>query len=205
MFDTTHRDTQATFDVVIGTRRIHTLFVRVLIDPGSMHSFVSVSFAGLLDMNVTTMDFDLIVATLMGDYVVAHKMLKNYLVMIGYQEMSVNLVLLDLQDLDVILRMDWLTSYHVFVDCFRKRVTFSIPGQPKFNFEGNHVDKQLYVISALRANSLLKKGCQGFVAYVVRNENEVRLENIPIVKDFSNVFPNDLLGLPPYREVDFRS
>ena len=73
----THKDTQATSNVVTGTLRIHTLFTRVLIDPSSMHSFVSVSFAILLDMHVTTMDFDLIVATPMGDSVMASKMLKK--------------------------------------------------------------------------------------------------------------------------------
>ena len=56
----THRDAQATSDVVTSTLRIHTLFARVLIDPGSTHSFVSVSFAGLLGLPVASMDFDLI-------------------------------------------------------------------------------------------------------------------------------------------------
>ncbi|RVW22924.1 Retrovirus-related Pol polyprotein from transposon 17.6 [Vitis vinifera] len=137
----THRDAQATSDVVTGTLRIHTLFARVLIDPGSTHSFVSVSFAGLLGLPVASMDFDLIVATPVGDSVVA--------------------------DFDVILGMDWLASYHASVDCFEKRVTFSIPGQPKFSFEGKHVDRPLRMISALRASSLLKKGCQGFLASVI--------------------------------------
>ena len=82
-------------------------------------------------------------------------------------------------------------------------MTFSIPGQPEFSFEGNHVDKPLYVISALQANSLLKKGCQGFLAYVVRDENEVRLEDITIVRDFLDVFPNDLSRFPPDREIEF--
>ena len=76
------------------------------------------------------MDFDLIVATPMGDSVVTSKILKDCLVVIGYRELPVDLVLLDLQDFDVILRMDWLASYHTSVDCFGKRVTFSIPGQP---------------------------------------------------------------------------
>ena len=69
--------------------------------------------------------------------------------MIGYREMLVDLVLLNLQDFDVILRMDWLASYHASIDCFRKNVIFSIPGQPKFNFEGKHTDKPLCMISAL--------------------------------------------------------
>ena len=106
VFAMTHRDAQATSDVVTGTLRIHTLFARVLIDPGSTHSFVSVSFAGLLGLPVASMDFDLIVATPMRDSVMANKMLRDYLVMIGYREMSIDLVLFDLQDFDVILGMD---------------------------------------------------------------------------------------------------
>ncbi|RVX02879.1 Retrovirus-related Pol polyprotein from transposon 17.6 [Vitis vinifera] len=172
VFAMTHRDAQATSDVVTGTLRIHTLFARVLIDPGSTHSFVSVSFAGLLGLSVASMDFDLIVATPVGDSVVASRMLRNCIVMIGYREMPVDLVLLDLQDFDVILGMDWLASCHAFVDCFEKRVTFSIPGQPKFSFEG----------------SMWTDHC---------------LEDIPIVREYPDVFPEDLPGLPPEREVEF--
>ncbi|RVW70653.1 Retrovirus-related Pol polyprotein from transposon 17.6 [Vitis vinifera] len=203
VFAMTHRDAQAISDVVTGTLRIHTLFARVLIDPGSTHSFVSVSFAGLLGLPVASMDFDLIVATLVGDSVVASRMLRNCIVMIGYREMPVDLVLLDLQDFDVILGMDWLASYHASVDCFEKRVTFSIPGQPKFSFEGKHVDRPLHMISALRASSLLKKGYQGFLASVVSNGSDLKLEDIPIVREYPDVFPEDLPGLPLEREVEF--
>ncbi|RVW16032.1 Transposon Tf2-12 polyprotein [Vitis vinifera] len=137
------------------------------------------------------------------DSVVASRMLRNCIVMIGYREMPVDLVLLDLQDFDVILGMDWLASYHASVDCFEKKVTFSIPGQPKFSFEGKHVDRPLRMISALRASSLLKKGCQGFLASVMSNESDLKLEDIPIVREYSDVFLEDLPGLPPEREVEF--
>ena len=59
----THRDTQATSDVVTSTLQIHTLFARTLIDPSSTHSFISISFVGLLGMSIENMDFDLFVAT----------------------------------------------------------------------------------------------------------------------------------------------
>ena len=179
------------------------MFSSALIDPGSTHSFVSVSFVALLGILVASMDFDLIVATPVGNSVVTSKMIKDCLVMIGYREMPVDLVLLYLQDFDAILGMDWLASYHASVDCFGKRVTFSIPGQPEFSVEGKHVDRPLHMISALRASSLLRKGCQGFLAYVVSDENGLKLEDIPIVRDFPDVFPNDLPGLPLEREVDF--
>ncbi|RVW21225.1 hypothetical protein CK203_114569 [Vitis vinifera] len=71
VFAMTHQDAQATSDMVTGTLRIHTLFARVLIDPRSTHSFVSVSFVGLLGLPIASMDFDLIVVTPVGDSVVA--------------------------------------------------------------------------------------------------------------------------------------
>ena len=149
------------------------------------------------------MDFDLFVATPLGDSVVLSKIIRDCCVMIGYREMTVDLVLLGLQDFDVILGMDWLASYHASVDCFGKRVTFSIPGQPDFSFEGKHLDKPLCVISALQASSLLRKSCQGFLAYVVNEKNDLKLEDIPIVKDYPDVFLEDLPSLPPEREVEF--
>ena len=100
-------------------------------------------------MSVASMDFNLIVATPMRVSVVTSKMIRGCLVMISYREMPIDLVFLDLQDFDVILGMDWLASYHAFVDCFGKRVMFSIPGQPDFSFEGKHADKPLSMISAL--------------------------------------------------------
>ena len=65
------------------------------------------------------------------------------------------------------------------------------------------MDKPLHVISTLRASSLLRKGYQGFLAYVVNEENDSKLEDIPIVRDYPDVFPEDLPGLPPEREVEF--
>ncbi|RVW62435.1 hypothetical protein CK203_064199 [Vitis vinifera] len=125
-------------------------------------------------MSIDNMDFDLFVATPLGDFVVVNKILRDCCVMIGYREMTVDLVLLDLKDFD-----------------------------PDFSFEGKHVDKPLRMISTLRASSLLKRGCQGFLAYVVNEENDLKLEDIPIVRDYPDVFPEDLPGLPPEREVEF--
>ena len=154
-------------------------------------------------MSIDNMNFDLFVATPLGESVMVNQILRDCCVMIGYKEMTVDLVLLGLQDFDVILGMDWLASYHAFVDCFGKRVTFSIPGQPEFSFEGKHVDRPLRMISTLRASSLFRKGCQGFLAYVVNEGNDLKLEDIPIVKDYPDVFPKDLPGLPPESEVEF--
>ena len=57
-------------------------------------------------MLIDNMDFDLFVATPLGEYVVVYQILRDCYVMIGYKEMTINLLLLGLQDFDVILGMD---------------------------------------------------------------------------------------------------
>ena len=57
---------------------------------------------------------------------------------------------------------------------------------------------------SLTARKLLAKGCQGILAYVLDTKMKVpNLEEIPVVKDFPDVFPEELLGLPPDREIEF--
>ena len=92
----THQDAQATFDVVASTIWIHTLFSRVLIGPNSTHYFILVSFIGLLGMLIASLDFDLIVGTPLWHSIVDNIMFRGCLVMIGYMEMLVDLVLIDL-------------------------------------------------------------------------------------------------------------
>ena len=60
------------------------------------------------------------------------------------------------------------------------------------------------MISAISAGCLLQKGCKGYLAHVVdTHSSEVSLEDVPVVRDFMDVFPDDLPGLPPEREIDF--
>ena len=55
----------------------------------------------------------------------------------------------------------------------------------------------------MKAQSLLKKGCDEYLAYIVRDDKDVKLEDIPIVRDFPDVFHEELPRLPPKREVEF--
>ena len=59
------------------------------------------------------------------------------------------------------------------------------------------------VISAMQARRLLRKGCEAFSALVLDSKRvQIELENILVVKDFPDVFPEELPGIPPVREVD---
>ncbi|XP_077230150.1 uncharacterized protein LOC143863354 [Tasmannia lanceolata] len=109
-----------------------------------------------------------------------------------------------LSDFDVILGMDWLSTHHALVDCNKKVVTFEILGEEKFCFEGSGAHSTPIVLSAIQVCRLLRQGCKAFLASVVEvNDNDRKIENVPIVRKFADVFPKDLPGLPPNREVEF--
>ena len=71
---------------------------------------------------------------------------------------------------------------------------------------GSGVNTHLLVISAMQARRLLRNGCEGYLASVRdTRETELKLEDILVVKDFPNVFPEELPGLPLDREIEFAS
>ena len=60
------------------------------------------------------------------------------------------------------------------------------------------------MISTMAAQRMLRKGCQGYLAYVVEiGKEETIVDEIPIVREFPDVFPDDIVGLPLEREVEF--
>ena len=55
----------------------------------------------------------------------------------------------------------------------------------------------------MEARRFLRKGCEAFLALILDTKREqVNLDNIPVIKEFPDVFPEELPGVPPEREVD---
>ncbi|CAL9018388.1 unnamed protein product, partial [Prunus brigantina] len=126
------------------------------------------------------------------------------MVLVGDVFLEADLIPLEMVDLDVILGMDWLAKHHASVDCFRKEVAIRSPGRPEVTFCGERRVLPSCLISAMTAIRLLKKGCSGYLAHVVdTRDNGFKLEEIPVVQEFPDVFPEDLPGLPPHREIEF--
>ena len=175
----------------------------MLINPRATHSFIYASLVDLLGLSTSLLQFDMLVSTPIGKSFLATRVVKDDNIVIGGRELHVDLILLKLHDFDIILGMDWLATHNALVDCFSKKVTFHIPGQPKFSFEGSSGDTPIQLISIMKAQSLVKKGREGYLAYIVGDDKDVKFEDIPIVRDFSNVFPEELHGLPAKREVEF--
>ncbi|KAE8714558.1 hypothetical protein F3Y22_tig00110195pilonHSYRG00185 [Hibiscus syriacus] len=106
---------------------------------------------------------------------------------------------------EVILGMDWLFRYYGDVSCRLKRVTLKSPDGIEISVSSEKFNPLANVISVMSAKKLLLQGCQGFLANVIDSRaQEKRLEEIPIVREFPDVFPAELPGLPPDREVEFQ-
>ncbi|TYK08869.1 gag protease polyprotein [Cucumis melo var. makuwa] len=163
-----------------------TLLMRVLENPLRRHrtSLLLSSrgeFLTLPDRRPSELRFPLgsvlSVSTPSGEVLLSKEKIKACRVVIANHELDVTLLVLDMQDFDVILGMDWLGAGIVCI--------------PK-------------VISAMKARKLLNQGTWGIFASVVdTREPGVSLSSKPVVREYPDVFPDELLGLPPPREIDF--
>ncbi|GKC23265.1 putative reverse transcriptase domain-containing protein [Tanacetum coccineum] len=119
---------------------------------------------------------------------------------------------IDLGSFNVIIGMDWLAKNHAVIVCDEKIVRIPY-GNEILIVQGDKSDKEkkstLSIISCVKAQKYMEKGCQLFLAQVTMKENkdkskEKRLKDVPTVRDFPEVFPEDLPGLPPIRKVEFQ-
>ena len=101
--------------------------------------------------------------------------------------------------------MDWLSRHHAIVDCYRKEVRFCRPGETEVVFYGLRKILPNSIMIAMKASKMLRKSYQGYLAYAIEvRDSGSRLEDILVVREFLDVFPEDLLGIPPDREIDFQ-
>ncbi|KAA0053234.1 DNA/RNA polymerases superfamily protein [Cucumis melo var. makuwa] len=160
--------------------------------------------AGTVVTEVEPLHHVLSVSTPSGECMLSKERVKACQIEIAGHVIEVTLLVLDMLDFDVILGMDWLAANHASIDCSRKEVTFNPPSMASFKFKGGGSKSLPQVISAIKASKLLSQGTWGILASVVdTREADVSLSSEPVVRDYSDVFPEELPGLPPHREVEF--
>nr|GEU44567.1 reverse transcriptase domain-containing protein [Tanacetum cinerariifolium] len=119
-------------------------------------------------------------------------------------------VLTELGSFNVIIGMDWLTTYHAVIMCDEKIIRVPFGNETLIiRCDGSNNETQLNIISCTKTRKYLLKGYPVFLANITTKtikdkSKEKRLENVLIVRDFSEVFPEDLPGLPPTRHVEFQ-
>nr|ABF95994.1 retrotransposon protein, putative, Ty3-gypsy subclass [Oryza sativa Japonica Group] len=175
----TAEDVLTTPDVIVGTFLVHSIPATILFDSGASHSFISVPFVGKNQLGVERLRNPLLITT-PGGVMTAQYYSPAVPIEIQGIPFPSDLILLDTKNLDVILGMNWLAQFQGVVDCARRTVTlYRGPEQPVVFFAPP---------TSVRSSEL----------------HQIELSEIPIVREFGDVFPEELPGMPPKREIEFR-
>ncbi|KAA3473668.1 DNA/RNA polymerases superfamily protein [Gossypium australe] len=130
----------------------------------------------------------------------------SYICMKLVSSMSIpaNLMLLPFDEFDIILGMDWLTTHDATVNCGKKYIEMRCENGNTLCVESDEKDRSPVVISHMSAQRYVRKGYEAYLAFVMNvKEAELKIESVPIVCKYPDVFPEEFLGLPPVREVEF--
>ncbi|KAK9119024.1 hypothetical protein Scep_017117 [Stephania cephalantha] len=177
--------------------------MHVMIDSGSTLSFIVGRMVGELGLASQTLDTHLVLSTAAGDKIYPNRICRNCTIEVEGHQLPIDLRVLEYLEFDALLGMNWLAAYHAQLDCFLKTVTFRVPGIPEFTFIG--VATALPITRGRLATTQEMEAFAAIVEPEVRTEvsTEVRIEDVPVVRDFVDVFPDDLPGLPPPRAIEF--
>ncbi|XP_027093721.1 uncharacterized protein [Coffea arabica] len=159
-----------------------------------------------VDVKPINLSYDLEVRTPTGDQnLIANLVYRNCEIWFGERKLLADLTGLAIKGYDVILGMDWLARYYIQLNCKTKMVELCIPREAtlKLDVRGRLASSAL--ISEIRVRKILSKGVQGYLAFLINSPSDkVRLKNMPVVKEYPDVFPEELESLPPEREVAFK-
>ncbi|GJY07520.1 putative reverse transcriptase domain-containing protein [Tanacetum coccineum] len=204
VYATTRDQAAKTSGTITGILYIDDRTVFVLFDTGATHSIISTTFAKKLNMTPTPLIERVIISTPMKNHMLIDHEYVNCPLRFDDRIRPANLLPIHMLDFDVILGMDWLASHRATIDCYARTVIFGNVRQPEFVYHGSSPLKSVKLISAMKARTLISHGCQGFLASVMDTSLESpNIENLSVVREFADVFPDELPGLPPAREIEF--
>ncbi|KAA3473169.1 gag-pol polyprotein [Gossypium australe] len=117
---------------------------------------------------------------------------------------SADLMLLPIDEFDVILGMDWLTLHDEVVNCRLKTIELKCENGEVLRVKTYESSELPVVILSIAAQRYVRKGCEAYLAYVLNTKmSKLKLESVLVVSEYPVVFPEELLGLPSIREVEF--
>ncbi|GJX06409.1 putative reverse transcriptase domain-containing protein [Tanacetum coccineum] len=172
-------------NVVTGTFLLNNHYVTILFDSGADKSFVDVRFSHLLDIKPAKLNTSYKVELADGKVVCTNTVLKGCTLNLLDHLFDIDLMPIELGTFDVIIGMDWLVERDAVIVCGKKEV--HVPYKNKtLVVKGDSGALRLKVISCIKAPS--KK----------------QLQDVLVIRNFPEVFPDELPGLPPPRQVEFR-
>ncbi|GJW23610.1 putative reverse transcriptase domain-containing protein [Tanacetum coccineum] len=172
-------------NVVMGTFLLNDHYACILFDSGAEKSFVSSAFTHFINIAPATLNTSYEVELADGKVVSTNTILRSCTLVLLNHVFKIDLLPTRLGSFDVIIGMDWLAYHRALIDCYEKIVRIPLPNGKILEVQGERPEKDLRSLACIKAD-------------------EKKLDDIRVVRDFPEVFPDDLLGLPLVREIEFR-
>ncbi|GJX90275.1 putative reverse transcriptase domain-containing protein [Tanacetum coccineum] len=158
-------------NVVTGMFLLNQHLAKVLFNSGADKSFVSISLASMLNIPPITIDTFYNIEMADGNLVSTNTVIQGAILTLLNQPFKIDLMPIKLCSFDVVIGMDWLSKYHARIICGEKVVHIPINGKTLI------------------------------IRVIEKKSNKKRLKDIPVVREFPKVFPEDLPGLPLIRQI----
>ncbi|XP_057803382.1 uncharacterized protein LOC131018685 [Salvia miltiorrhiza] len=157
------------------------------------------------DDDIMTQNLALNISVPSGECIKTDRISRRISLNFRSRKLEADLYLIEMHDSDVILDMDWLSQNFATITCHEREIVFKVPGKKEFSFRGSKFGKMLMVISAMKIIKILNKGFgEAYLVSIVGKEHgELTHESVPVVRDYPNIFPENLPRIPPDRQVEF--
>ncbi|XP_071714872.1 uncharacterized protein [Rutidosis leptorrhynchoides] len=195
----------ATDDAITDMFLVNSLPAHVLFDCGANCLFVSTTFCAKLNVPVSVINEPLSVEVGNDRTVPVTKFVSRITIDIEGSLFPVTCLVMPIPSFDVVLGMNWLSDHKASIKCDREVISFSVTGGKRVVARGDHGRFRCPLLSMMKAQKSLSKGCDSFLAYVIDVKKEKKVvSDIPVVSEYPEVFPDELPGLPPIREVEHK-
>ncbi|GJT30257.1 putative reverse transcriptase domain-containing protein [Tanacetum coccineum] len=172
-------------NVITGTFSLNDHFATVLFDSGADFNFISTEFVSLLNVKPSIVNPGYVIEIADGKNVEVDRIIRDCKLKLRNSLFTINLIPLGHGSFDVIVGMDWLSQNKVVIVCHEKVFEIPMIGGEVLRVQGEHT---LGVAKALMNVKV----------------DEPKVGDIYVVRDFVDVFLEDLSRLPPQRQVEFR-
>nr|GEX83944.1 putative reverse transcriptase domain-containing protein [Tanacetum cinerariifolium] len=196
----------------MGTFLLNNHYASILFDNGADRSFMYTAFGSQIAITPTTLDHYYDIELADGRIIRLNSILRGCTLNFLNLPFNIDLMPVELGNFDAIIGIDWLAKYHAVIVCAEKIVR--IPwGNEILIVHGDGSDRgnetRLNIISCTKTQKYMIKGCHVFLAHITTKETndkseKKRLEDVPIIQNFPEVFLEDLSSLLPTRQVEFQ-
>jgi hypothetical protein len=166
---------------MMGTFSIRDKPIKVLFDSGATNSFLNGKIQEKLGLEAYSINKTYKITTPGGE-VVSNRLTRKVPLVMGSKTIHSDLIILDLEGIDIILGMDWMNMHKIILDISERMVEINSP-----------------IVGATTLYLPFKEGVNPCSYVAITSQ----LEEITVVQEFADVFPDESPGMPPDRDVGF--